>query len=72
MMKKYLNKEKSMQLLKEYIEKYGIVIGENILKVDSFINHQIDANLMMEIGKNLKKDLRTKNNKNSNYWKLQE
>lgn len=49
-----------MQLLKEYIEKYGIVIGENILKVDSFINHQIDANLMMEIGKEFKKRFENK------------
>jgi hypothetical protein len=29
----------------------GHVINEDILKVDSFLNHQIDYNLMQEIGK---------------------
>ena len=39
-----------MKLLKEYIEKYGSVTDSSILKVDSFINHQIDPILMIEIG----------------------
>ncbi|WP_297598048.1 xanthine phosphoribosyltransferase [uncultured Cetobacterium sp.] len=43
-----------MKLLKEYIEKYGAVTDSSILKVDSFINHQIDPILMMEIGEEFK------------------
>lgn len=40
-----------MKLLEERILKDGHVLGENILKVDSFLTHQVDANLMREIGK---------------------
>ncbi|MBN2259735.1 MAG: xanthine phosphoribosyltransferase [Clostridiales bacterium] len=40
-----------MQLLKERILTDGRVLSENILKVDSFLNHQIDVELMNEIGK---------------------
>ncbi len=40
-----------MELLKERIYKDGHVVGEDILKVDSFLNHQIDVKLMDEIGK---------------------
>ena len=43
-----------MQLMKDYIQKYGVAIGDNILKVDSFLNHQIDPYLMMEVGKEFK------------------
>ncbi|PKG25336.1 xanthine phosphoribosyltransferase [Niallia nealsonii] len=39
-----------MKLLKEKIESEGIVLSENVLKVDSFINHQMDPVLMKEIG----------------------
>ena len=46
-----------MKLLKEYIEKNGKAIGTNILKVDSFLNHQIDPNLRY-VMKNLKEDLK--------------
>ena len=41
-----------MELLEERIKKDGIVKAGNVLKVDSFINHQIDIKLMNEIGKN--------------------
>ncbi len=44
-----------MDLLEERILKDGRVIGEDILKVDSFLNHQIDIKLMNEIGKEFKK-----------------
>ncbi|SDJ99336.1 xanthine phosphoribosyltransferase [Sediminibacillus albus] len=44
-----------MKLLKEKIESEGIVLNENILKVDSFINHQMDPFLMKEIGKEFAK-----------------
>ncbi|WML44469.1 xanthine phosphoribosyltransferase [Neobacillus sp. PS3-40] len=40
-----------MRLLEEKINTDGIVISENVLKVDSFLNHQIDPKLMNEIGK---------------------
>ncbi|NLY71257.1 MAG: xanthine phosphoribosyltransferase [Clostridiales bacterium] len=40
-----------MQLLKDRIIRDGQVIGTEIVKVDSFLNHQIDVALMSEIGK---------------------
>ena len=39
-----------MKLLEERIKKDGVILNEDILKVDSFLNHQIDPVLMMEIG----------------------
>ncbi|CAB1241275.1 xanthine phosphoribosyltransferase [Clostridium sp. MT-14] len=39
-----------MDSLKRRILKDGLVIDKNILKVDSFLNHQVDLNLMYEIG----------------------
>ncbi len=44
-----------MQLLKDRILKDGIVKAGNVLKVDSFLNHQIDVELMDEIGKEFKR-----------------
>ena len=44
-----------MQLLKDRILKDGIVKPGNILKVDSFLNHQMDITLINEIGKEFKK-----------------
>ena len=38
-----------MKLLKEKIMSEGLVLNDAILKVDSFLNHQIDPELMMEI-----------------------
>ncbi len=40
-----------MKQLEERILKDGTVFGEDILKVDTFLNHQIDVALMNEIGK---------------------
>ena len=40
-----------MQLLKDMISKKGKVFPGNILKVDSFLNHQIDTNFLNEVGK---------------------
>lgn len=39
-----------MELIKRRITKDGIILSDNILKVDNFINHQIDPQLMMSIG----------------------
>lgn len=40
-----------MDLLKNKILSEGIVLSDNVLKVDKFLNHQIDPELMVEIGK---------------------
>ena len=40
-----------MNFLEERIQKDGIVKPNNVLKVDSFLNHQMDISLMEEIGK---------------------
>ena len=39
-----------MKKLEERILQDGQVLGENILKVDSFLTHQVDFSLMKEIG----------------------
>ena len=39
-----------MDELKKRILTDGIVLDDNILKVNSFLNHQIDPNLMKRIG----------------------
>lgn len=44
-----------MQLLKERILKDGSVAPGGVLKVDSFLNHQIDIGLYREIGKEFKR-----------------
>lgn len=44
-----------MQLLKDRIRRDGQVIGGNILKVDSFLNHQMDIELFAEFGKEFKR-----------------
>lgn len=44
-----------MELLKKKILKDGIVKEGNILKVDSFLNHQMDTGLFCEIGKEFKR-----------------
>lgn len=48
-----------MQLLEQRILKDGKVFSGNVLKVDSFLNHQLDVELLDEMGlelKNLFKD----------------
>lgn len=44
-----------MRLLEERIAKDGKVFPGNILKVDAFLNHQIDVALLNEIGKEVKR-----------------
>ena len=46
-----------MQELKDRILKDGKAIGTDILKVDSFLNHQIDVKLLDNIGEEFKKRL---------------
>ena len=44
-----------MNFLEERIVKDGIVKSGNVLKVDSFLNHQMDIVLMEEIGREFKR-----------------
>ena len=44
-----------MELLKERILKDGIVKPGNVLKVDSFLNHQMDIPFINELGKEFKR-----------------
>ncbi|MBR6851986.1 MAG: xanthine phosphoribosyltransferase [Lachnospiraceae bacterium] len=44
-----------MQLLEDRIRKDGIVKEGNVLKVDSFLNHQMDITLFQEMGKEWKR-----------------
>ena len=44
-----------MELLKERIRKDGVVKEGNVLKVDRFLNHQMDVSLFREIGKEFKR-----------------
>lgn len=42
-----------MEALKERILSEGQNLGKGILKIDSFLNHQVDANLMQEVGREI-------------------
>ena len=44
-----------MKLLEERILKDGVVKPGNVLKVDSFLNHQMDVELFNEMGKEFKR-----------------
>ena len=44
-----------MELLEQRIAEQGKVIGSDIIKVDMFLNHQIDVGLLCEIGKEFRR-----------------
>ena len=44
-----------MKLLEDRILKDGHIGADNVLKVDSFLNHQMDVKLFQEIGKEFKR-----------------
>ncbi|WP_309432333.1 hypothetical protein [Bacillus thuringiensis] len=44
-----------MKLLEERIKRDGEVLDGNVLKINSFLNHQVDPKLMMEVGKEFKR-----------------
>ena len=44
-----------MELLKQRIRRDGQVMAGNVLKVDSFLNHQMDIRLFGEIGKEFRR-----------------
>ena len=50
-----------MNFLEERIIKDGVVKPGNVLKVDSFLNHQMDIALMEEIGREFKRRFAGKN-----------
>lgn len=50
-----------MDILKERILKEGRAAGGGILKVDNFLNHQIDVHLMEQIGEEFYKIFKDKN-----------
>ena len=56
-----------MKLLEDRILKDGNVLGENILKVDSFLTHQVDFDLMREIGRSLLKVQGCRHHQGGNY-----
>lgn len=45
----------TMELLEKRIQKDGIVKAGNVLKVDSFLNHQMDMELFNEMGKEFRR-----------------
>ena len=49
-----------MNILEERILKDGIVKSGNVLKVDSFLNHQVDVDLLEEIAKEFKRRFNNK------------
>ena len=51
----------NMKLLEEKILKYGNVPTKDVLKVDYFLNHQVDTVLMQEIGKEFAEHFKYKN-----------
>lgn len=44
-----------MKILEDKIRNEGEILDDEILKVDGFINHQVDVNLMEELGKDMAK-----------------
>ena len=44
-----------VKLLEDRIRRDGVVLNEDVLKVDSFLNHQMDVELFNEMGKEFKR-----------------
>ena len=65
-----------MELLKQRIDAEGIVLNNRVLKVDGFLNHQIDPKLFVQIGKEIAKqfseffqtDSTQKTEKKTSFW----
>ena len=49
-----------MEALEQKVKEDGVVIDEKILKVDGFLNHQIDAKLIYEVGQTFYKQFKDK------------
>ena len=39
--------------LQEWVQRYGVVVGPEFLRVDGFLNHRIDPKFMEEVGRQL-------------------
>jgi len=50
-----------MKLLEDRIIKDGVVLGDDVLKVDNFLNHQIDPVLMQALGNEFARYFAAKN-----------
>jgi len=50
MFSKTISKEHCSEMLRNHTLRFGKVLENGILKVDSFLNHQIDSALMFQIG----------------------
>ena len=48
----------TVEKLRRAIESYGVGIGQDIVKVDMFLNHRIDTGLLFEIGRSLAEEFR--------------
>ncbi|MFF2481088.1 xanthine phosphoribosyltransferase [Paenibacillus sp. NPDC058071] len=44
-----------MRALEERIRREGLILSDTVLKVDSFLNHQVDTALALEIGQEFKR-----------------
>ncbi|WP_432665507.1 xanthine phosphoribosyltransferase [Wukongibacter baidiensis] len=49
-----------MELLEKKIIEEGYVVGDDILKVDNFLNHRLDINFLNELGKEFKEIFKDK------------
>ena len=56
-----------MNFLEERIVKDGVVKEGNILKVDSFLNHQMDINLFDQMGEEFKRRFADKADQQDRY-----
>lgn len=50
-----------MKELEERIRKDGRILGEDVLKVDSFLNHQVDPGLMKRMGEEFYREFKDQN-----------
>lgn len=44
-----------MKVLQERIRQEGLILSDTVLKVDSFLNHQVDTELALQIGQEFKR-----------------
>ncbi|WP_102706434.1 xanthine phosphoribosyltransferase [Terribacillus saccharophilus] len=49
-----------MELLQKAIQERGTIIGETIVKVDSFLNHEMDTALLYEMGQEFRRQFQHK------------
>lgn len=58
-----------MEKLKQMILDQGVVLSDDVLKVDAFLNHQVDPELMEQIGQEFAK--RFKDNDITHVWTVE-